>query len=340
MSEAEDWSMTESYAQLKVSLLIALLVLACSASVVIVNRKGSLGASASPSKDSFIIPYWLPYFGHFFHLWYNWQGFFRRAKMTSAVQSLVTIQVLGQRCAIILKPDLSKKVFERQASSLNQNTLHWHMLANVYGADAKLWESFMKVNQAPSYYGNEELASDLTLRINASLESHLPDLVSFSESAIDQYEWERLANATLTEQTYGMRLRPAVEIDLLALLRSFTGAIHLTSLVGSDFSDTCPSALKDISDFEHGWKYLLIRVSPWLPIPPLTKAYIARRTLTKVISSFYDALHAEASSEPLPSQWRDLSDVSPVVKARSAFWRNQGVPKSLRVAADLEFIWE
>ena len=69
-----------------------------------------------------------------------------------------------------------------------------------------------------------------------------------------------------------------------------------------------------------GFKYLVLGLPRWLPIPSLTKAHIARRRLLDAISSLQGALdHTAAGNEP-NQPWRDLSDVGAILRKRNVIW--------------------
>lgn len=65
-----------------------------------------------------------------------------------------------------------------------------------------------------------------------------------------------------------------------------------------------------------GFKYLVLDLPRWLPIPSLTKAPIARRRLLDAISPLHEALDQIAAGNKLNQPWRDLSDVSAMLKTR------------------------
>ena len=146
-----------------------------------------------------------------------------------------------------------------------------------------------------------------------------PNLVSFSDSIVDQNPWERTATPiNHTDSLTGDA--SSIEINLFALIRTFVGNVALPSVVGREFLENYPDFFKDIQDLEEGFKYLIPGLPRWLPIPSLTKAHIARRRLLDAIRSLHRALDYVAASNEPNQPWRDLDDVGAILKERHAIW--------------------
>ena len=249
--------------------------------------------------------------------------------------SVLSLYILGRKCTIISDPKLARTAFEDHAAALDTHSLQNQLLVNVYGADSK-------ASVAKSANAIPNLATTVPACIaalKAALESNLPDLISFSESPVDQAPWERLASAHLTQQTYGMKLRPAVSVNLIPLLTNFAGHTCLTALLGRDFIEAYPSILEDLSDMDSAWKYLALGFPRWVPFPRITKAHFARRRLLDAIRSFHGALDAEDGNEQPEYPWRDLSDVSIFMRDRRSEWRARKLSSRASAAADLALIW-
>ena len=253
---------------------------------------------------------------------------------------MLSLHILGQKCHIIFDRHLTKAVSGERASSLAVNTLQRRLLVNVYGSDPKYTTLHDDIpNVAPASADENTLIPTLNKSLVFSIEHNLPDLISFSESPVDQHAWERLAEAILTQQTYGMKMRPAVSVDLISLLTSFTEHILLSTLWGREFTEISPSFPQDILDLDSGWKYLALGFPRGLPIPPLNRAYAARRRLLNAIRAFHRAIDVEDQGEQVDQPWRDLSDVSPWMKTRRARHRAKGIPDGVSAADDLALIW-
>ena len=258
----------------------------------------------------------------------------------SASQGVLLLHVLGRKCYTVFDPRLTKSVFENRASFLDTSNLQNRIIVNVYGADPKSVRLRNEpLNALPPIAGEDTLVLALASSLKSSIQHNLPDLISFNESPVDQSAWERSAEASLTQQTYGMKIRPAVSVSLVPLLTSFAERIFLSTLLGSEFIEIYPSFPQDLSDLGSGWKYLALGFPRGLPIPPLNRAYAARRRLLSAIRAFHRAIDAEDQDGQTGQQWRDLSDVSPLMKDRRVRHRAKGIADGVSAADDLGLIW-
>lgn len=164
------------------------------------------------------------------------------------------------------------------------------------------------------------------------LRSQLPNLVSFSEGVVDQNIWERSSHAELVHKN-------EVEIDFFTFIRAFFGHTTMPSLLGSEFLDVYPGVFDDLHDFDSSLKYLLLGLPRWFPMQSLAKANIARHRLDNAIDSFHKALDTTAAGDSPEQPWRDLSDVSQTMNARSAVWRKYKLPPALKGPLDLQLLW-
>ena len=103
--------------------------------------------------------------------------------------------------------------------------------------------------------------------------------------------------------------------------------------------DVYPSVLEDLCDLDSGWKFLALGLPRWVPFPRIRKAYFARRRLLGAIQSFHRALDADAIDAHPQDPWRDLSDVSALVRDRRKEWQGRKMSLRASAAADLAFIW-
>lgn len=242
---------------------------------------------------------------------------------------------MGRKCFLILDRTLASTVFEKHADSLNSAGLRWRILTHVFGA--KPTRDLMKsAPPNPPPTDNRAHASAMT----AAFETHIPDLVSFAESPIDQHPWERPANPVHVQQPYGMKLRPAVEVDLVALINRFVGHVSINATLGREFMEVHSSVLEEMTAMDHGWKYLVTGFARWLPLPVVSRAHLARRRLLYALDSYNAALDAEAKGEMLTEPWGDLDDVSRLVRNRRAFWRAHSIFSDVSEPVELAFIWE
>ncbi|KAL9125948.1 MAG: hypothetical protein Q9217_004926 [Psora testacea] len=313
--------------------------MACSTRLTSGRRYKSKLASHDSKQMSIPLPYWLPYFGHFFQLFYNWRAFLGKTSK-AAYQGALPLHVLGRKCILIVDPRLAKTIIREHAPFLDFNIVRWRLLINVFGADSRHQQAYYNIQKhAQATLGNDHLISSLGAKVRAEIQSRAPELVSFSDSIVDQNVWERPAGAYVTQQPYGTKRRPVVEVSFFTLIKNFVGQAYLTAILGSEFMELFPSVLEDLSTLDDGWKHLVLGFPRWMPIRSLNKAHMAHRRLQKAIKSFHKALDAHARGEEPQRPWRDLSDVSALMKERRAFCRHDNTPPRIEEPAVLALIW-
>lgn len=164
-----------------------------------------------------------------------------------------------------------------------------------------------------------------------SIQTHAPNLVSFSEGMVDQNPWERNGKAQLVHHG-------AVDVDLFALIRTFVGHAVFSPLLGSEFLDAYPGISDDLHDLDNSLRYLLLGLPRWFPLQSLAQANMARHRLDNAIDSFHNALDKTALGSEPNSPWHDMSDVSEGMQARCATWRKYDLPPAVKGPLDLQML--
>lgn len=236
-------------------------------------------------------------------------------------------------------------IFEDSSTPLTFDIVRWSLLINVFGANKRLKDDYGRAcSDAQACLINglllEPGVSEFTRKTMLGIQEHTPNLVSFSESIVDQSQWERAADANLQVADVRSIAGPlAVEVNLFSLIRNFVGNVALPSLVGTEFLDVYPRALDDLWDLDGGFNYLTLGLPRWFPIPSLTKAHIARRNLLEGISSFHEAIDKVAAGEEPHQPWVEVRDVGHIMRERSSVWRAHGTPSKLKAPFDLSLLW-
>ena len=221
-----------------------------------------------------------------------------------------------------MTPSLIKSLFEGHSTAISFDSVRWSLLVNVFGANQRHKRHHLRAHSDAHACLLDQLLpapSEMLLATVRGIQEHGPNLVSFSDSIVDQSPWERAATTTIyTGSITGDA--SSVEVSLFALIKTFVGSVALPSLVGRELLEHYPEILEDIRDLEEGFKYLALGLPRWLPIPSLTKAHTARRKLLDAINSLHDALDQTSAGKGPNQPWRDVSDVSAVLKRRNAIW--------------------
>ena len=241
---------------------------------------------------------------------------------------------------MVFAPSLIKAVFDNPNAPLESDSTRWSLLVNVFGADRRRKRDYLRVRGDVHTSFTNHILSGPTLSetidvVVARIQEQVPNLVSFSESPVDQNFWERTAFPIV--QADGSA--PAVQVSLYALIRNFVGHIGVSVFMGSEFAEINPTALEDLWDLDHGLTYLALGLPRWLPIPSLTKAHIARRRLGDAIDLFHRALDKTAAGDEPDQPWRDVSDASRLMRERSAAWREYGTHPGIKGPCDLGLLW-
>ncbi|KAL9102939.1 MAG: hypothetical protein Q9163_001965 [Psora crenata] len=320
--------------------LLAFVIIACATRLTSGRRFNLVLASRDSLQTPTTLPYWLPYFGHYFELCRDWRTFLGRAWSVpkDTYHGALSLYVLGRKCSVIYHHRLARTIFQEHADHLDSEAIRWQLLISVFGAIGSNQQAYQKVEKQAQATLNECLVSDLMAKACAEIRTNAPELVSFSESIVDQNSWERLAEALVAQQPHRMRL-PAVEVSFFALIKNIVGQALLTALFGKEFVELFPSALEDLSALDNGWGYLALGLPRWLPVRHVSQALGARTRLLDAISSFLKALDAHTTDEDPGRPWRDLSDVSALMKERHAFCRQEGFPAEIERPALLALVW-
>jgi len=243
------------------------------------------------------------------------------------------------------KLSLINVIFEDSSTSLTFDTVRWSLLINVFGANRRLKGDYMRAySDAQACLINglwlEPGVSEFARKTMLGVQEHTPNLISFTESIVDQSQWERAADANLQVANVCSRAGSlAVEVNLFSLIRNFMGNVALPSLVGTEFLDVYPKALDDLWDLDGGFNYLTLGLPRWFPIPSLTKAHIARRNLLEGIGSFHGAIDKVAAGEEPHQPWVEVRDVEHIMRERSSAWRAHGTPSKVKGPYDLSLLW-
>jgi len=168
------------------------------------------------------------------------------------------------------------------------------------------------------------------------LKTNINDFVSFSESIVDQPHWERSGNTRVVTTLAG---EPVVEASLLPLMRDFVAWTANPALMGSDFVNNNPTFWSDLWTMDRAFMYMATGLPRWLPIPTLTRGHLALRRMLQPLLEFHIALDKHADGKDPGSGWSNLDDVSEVVKARTAIYREHNASMQARAACEAALVW-
>jgi hypothetical protein len=254
---------------------------------------------------------------------------------------LVSLSFLGSSSVMIFSPNLMRSIFAKRAPTLDTTFLTEMALKRMFGAKDKhipVWKDALKHLNACVMNGllREPQLTRIVDVTTRRVEVQVPDMISFGESPIDQSLWERVADVDVVKGAE----TPTVEANLFPLIRYFIGYTSSPSLFGQAFVDNYPTFLKDIYDLDGGLQWLLLGLPRWVPIRSLSKAYNARQRLFGCIAELQKALDNDARGLPNPSEWRDVDDVSELIRSRNKVFREETDLAPIdRACGDLGILW-
>lgn len=249
-------------------------------------------------------------------------------------------EILGFKFNVVYTPRLVDALFQNPSTHVNTVPSNWLFLTRVFGANEKGKKSYLRSrDEAHTHTINDRSRSLLLSSAVMRMQEHVPNLVSFASSIVDQSFWERSGFPTGISEASASNGSPnAVEVNLFSLVRNFVGYVTVSSLMGSELMDLYPSVLEDIWNLNSGFKYLLLGVPRWVPIPSLTRAHKARFNLLVGMKAFHQALDLLATGSEPGLPWRDMSDVSEFMKGKNSIWQFCGAPPDLKASCDLSHL--
>ncbi len=260
-------------------------------------------------------------------------------KRRNSPSGIFALKLFGTKYNMVWTPSLIEAVFNIDHASLNSIEPRWTLLRTVFGADGRGKDEYVHL------YSNDQVCLANALRsrgtTNSSqttqttlhaIQQHAPNLLSFAERPIDQNPWEQNANPVLHNSSL-------VETSLFELISRFVAHVSLPAVVGTEFLEIHPTTVEDLWDLDGGFKWLRWGFSRIWGIPSLTRAHIARRRLLAALQSFHKAADAVSNGDEAKQPWREISDLSELMKERRRIWKRFQTSPGVRAACDLKLLW-
>lgn len=179
----------------------------------------------------------------------------------------------------------------------------------------------LKLDAALAAHAQDEAKRSAIYKdMTSQLKAHLPDLVTFNPSPVDQEPWERAAQPTLSED------RESADVDFFTLICTFLNHVTIDSMVSPSLLSQEPDAAKALVDFRGAIVPLMTGLPRTIPWPQLPKAHIDRRQLMTRVKPFMRAVTLAAEDEDPGPEYRDLMDgletVKPLLTDRQKIFSN------------------
>ena len=243
----------------------------------------------------------------------------------------------GKRHNMIFAPSLARTVFAQRKSTVSSDTFIHYVLKNFFGDGGRIArmdqdQIWGDLHVVLNELMREPFLGRATARLVKSIEQETTNLVTFSQSLVDQSVWERASNVRILPDS-----EPTAEMDLFPLVRNFVGDQATTILMGTAFTENNPHVLDDLWTFDYQFNAMLLGLPAWWP--GMAPAYGARARLHRSMREFHQALKDVEEGKDSGFQWQDLSDVSDVIRHRFEAWRRAGEPVQTSAVGDLAILW-
>ena len=173
----------------------------------------------------------------------------------------------------------------------------------------------------------------------ANTQRDIARLITFpeAENEVALAEWER--HASIKRVTASKEGPFSCDVSLFPLLTAFLGSMTLPAMMGNAFLAHAPTALEYIDVLDDSFALMALGLPRWLPITSLRNAYCARDRLHDNLERLYKSLDMLAEEQDPGPPWRDVSDVSHLIKGFDRLWKKAGFPVRARAAAGLSLLW-
>ncbi|KAF4303591.1 putative cytochrome p450 protein [Botryosphaeria dothidea] len=284
-----------------------------------------------------VIPSSIPFVGYALQLLWNVNSFLKTVR-DDVTQNVFAVNFLGTKHVILGSPALVESIGAKETEGLDNQTFVSALRRNILGLSNELPKGGNAATiLANDFYDNvfaEANVKSLAKKAVILLKEHVPDLITFNESYVDQQMWERASLTTVADAQKDLS-----ESNLAMLVRDFVGHIINTSFAGVAFMDDYPAFNETLQNFESKINLLATGLPRWVPIPGLPAGYIARRGLLTNLSSLQKSYERELGGEDIISTEEDVGDFSAAFTASKRIFAEKDVPSTVQSHAHLYMIW-
>ncbi|KAJ5775990.1 uncharacterized protein N7511_001001 [Penicillium nucicola] len=250
------------------------------------------------------------------------------------------IYLRGEKHNAVISPSMMKTVFSAEDAS-SAHVLD-QALQNVFGdrtltRKLNLTQDKGIKDNASSIIHSKAFVTEASSAITRLVESHIPNLVSFCRSLVDQNPWERGSSQVELPNEEDQSF---CEANLFALISNFVGHITTTFLMGDAFVEAFPGLSEDLGTLDSSYVTLFIGTPRYIPHPSASAGHAARDRLRHIMSIFHRALAAWDDGIDAGIELRDLDNVSELVKDRMRTFRKLELSSGASAAGHLSLYYE
>lgn len=235
---------------------------------------------------------------------------------------------------LVIMPSVGRSLMALRPSILSVDSLGLYILDKFFGdrgSSIRIDEQGRThdIHRALNMLLKEPFLSSAVAKTARMIEGKGTNFVSFNESIVDQFPWEKAAGVEVIDAD-----RPAVKTELASLVRNFVGEIACEVLMGSAFMANNPNALRDLTTMDSKFNLFLLGLPKWAT-PGMWQAFAARKRLLTAVEAFGRALDAVDDGLDPGHAWDDASDISIIMRERRKAWRKWNAPMEAYSAVSL-----
>ncbi|KAJ5090374.1 hypothetical protein N7532_009058 [Penicillium argentinense] len=316
----------------------AVLAFSCIATRIISGLQGRQQTrDPSEPRASRLAPYWFPWLGHSLSFTWNHASLFQGLR-DSMDESVFGVYLRGETHDTVISPSMIKTIL---SSSKNSSLALDQALHNVFGNRNLIHSLQQSRNQeisddVPGFISKESFLSEASAAITKMVQRNIPNLVSFSQSPVDQAPWERDSSKVSVVQEG----ESVCEADLFALVRNFVGHHMSNFLMGEAFLENFPMVVEDLWKLDTNFVSLFVGLPRYVPAPGVSAGHAACDRLHHIMSIFYRAFTAWDDGIDPGIELRELDDVSELVKERMRTFRKLEMTPGASAAGNLSLYWD
>lgn len=252
----------------------------------------------------------LPYFGNLLQLLFFSESFLQRIR-DSRLREAFPLYLFSRTFIVIYDPPVADALADvKQSLSKDPSTLQ--ILENAFSLPPQgpALDAALQLCLAPL---SLDVQSSISQSAVKQFQAHLPDLISFMSTLVDQAPWERDTVTSVTEDY------STATVSFYELFRNFTSHHLVSTLLPSHLLESHPHAQSltlDLWNTDAATFPLALGLPRWLPLPRLTTAHIARRNLLWTLGGLLRGLDQLDGGHEPGGEWQNLGveDVSPFLR--------------------------
>ncbi|KAH8798976.1 cytochrome P450 [Hyaloscypha sp. PMI_1271] len=280
-----------------------------------------------------LLPYSIPVIGHAFSFLYDPINLMIQARDKSP-HGIFALYLGSTTHNVISDPALVSSVMAQRESVVEFAPIAWNIVQKWFGfpksSKTKYEACWREFSVTFSHLMKEPYLNQLLKPTIRNLEENIPQMISFTDSEIDQQLWERWAKTSCVSDS-------ECELNLMSLMRDMMGHASVPAIFGRALMEKYPNLLHDVYDLDSGFYFFLMGLPAWTPWPGVMTAHVGRHQTGEALNDLQRALDALVDGNPIDPSWGELDDVSGFIMERHAIFKNHDFEINER--GDISILW-